>query len=712
MPARHQGPTPDEPELFAGTSASRDASTPALNPATDPAASDPVSSETDPADTVGIAPVVHLAPYDPNAQGVAGQFRSWFLDYSSYVILERAVPHIDDGLKPVQRRILHVMWEMEDGRYNKVANIIGNAMKYHPHGDAAIGEAIVGLGQKELLIDTQGNWGNILTGDNSAAPRYIEARLTKFALDVAFNPKTTAWSTSYDGRNREPVTLPMKFPLLLAQGAEGIAVGLACKMLPHNFLELCDACIAALRQEPFLLLPDFPTGGIMDAAEYNEGLRGGRVRVRATIEHDPKKKYLLRITQIPFGTTAGALQESIVAANDKGKIKIQKVEDLTAAEVEILVHLTPGTDPEQIEQALYAFTDCEMSIAPNACVIMEDKPHFLSVHDILRHCAAQTRQLLKRELEIRLGELDEKWHFSSLEKIFIENRIYRDIEECTTWDAVMAAIWHGLKPFLKLLRREVTDEDVARLTEIKIKRISKYNSFEADESIKALEQEMTEVQKNLAQLTKYAIRWFTDLKKKYGATRERKTTVSSFAKVDTKMAAVATENLMIDRDGGFVGYGLKRGSEIIDKCSRLDDFIVFRKDGTFSVFKVTDKTFIGAEPLHVALFNRTGESKVYHLLYRDGRQGRTYAKRFTVDGVTREKVYDLTKGTKDSRVLLLSVHESKTKADQATAVIHLKPALRLRKLEIEVKWADLDIKNRGAIGLSITDSPVVRVAGK
>lgn len=704
MPSRKKNTPPDEPELFEDDSPPSAPSS-AVPPAPD--ASDGAEEDA------GAPEPAHLAPHDPNAPGVAGQFRSWFLDYSSYVILERAVPHIGDGLKPVQRRILHVMWEMEDGRHNKVANIIGNTMKYHPHGDAAIGEAIIGLGQKELLIDTQGNWGNILTGDNAAAPRYIEARLTKFALDVAFNPKTTSWATSYDGRNKEPITLPMKFPLLLAQGAEGIAVGLACKMLPHNFIELCDACIAALRGETFLLLPDFPTGGLMDAAEYNEGLRGGRVRVRARIESDPKKKYLLRITEIPFGTTAGALQESIVAANDKGKIKIQKVEDLTAAEVEILVHLTPGTDPEQIEQALYAFTDCELSIAPNACVIMDDRPHFMSVHDILRHCAAQTKQLLKRELEIRLGELEEKWHFSSLEKIFIENRIYRDIEECTTWEAVMAAIWKGLKPFLKLLRREVTDDDVARLTEIKIKRISKFNSFEADEFIKGLEQEMEEVRKNLNQLTKYAVRWFTELKKKYGAGRERKTVIDSFAKVDTKQAAVATENLMVDREGGFVGYGLKRGSEILDKCSRLDEFIVFRKDGTFSVFKVADKTFVGPDPLHIALFRRGEESgKVYHLIYRDGHGGRIFAKRFTIEGVTREKVYDLTKGTKNSRAIHFHVHDSREKADDAVAVVHLKPAPRLRKLEIEIKWKDVDIKNRGAIGVTVTDSTVVRVAGK
>lgn len=702
MPARRKGPVKPE---------SQDPALPDANGGA--SASEPEVLSEESAEATAVEPTHgHLSPDDPNAPGVAGQFREWFLDYASYVILERAVPHINDGLKPVQRRILHVMWEMEDGRYNKVANIIGSTMKYHPHGDAAIGEAIIGLGQKEFMIDTQGNWGNILTGDNAAAPRYIEARLTKFALEVAYNPKTTTWASSYDGRNKEPVTLPMKFPLLLAQGAEGIAVGLACKILPHNFNELIDACIAALRGESFSLLPDFPTGGLMDASEYNEGLRGGRVRVRARIEKDPKKKYLLRITEIPFGTTAGALQDSIVAANEKGKIKIQKVEDLTAENVEILIHLAPGTDPDQIEQALYAFTDCEMSLAPNACVIMNDKPHFMSVNDILRHCAEQTKQLLKQELEIRLGELEEKWHFSSLEKIFIEKRIYRDIEECTTWEAVIAAIWKGLKPYLKLLRREVTDDDIVRLTEIKIKRISKYNSFEADEYIKALEKEMEEVRRSLAQLTKYTIRWFTELKKKYGAGRERKTEVTTFGRVDTKQAAVATENFMVDRENGFAGYGLKRGSEVIDKCSRLDEFIVFRKDGTFSVFKVADKTFIGPDPLHIALFRRGEESKVYHMIYRDGHGGRVYAKRFTIEGVTREKVYDLTRGTKNSRVLHFSVHDSKERADQSVSVVHLKPAPRLRKLEVEVKWGELDIKNRGAVGTTVTDHTVVRVSGK
>lgn len=661
-----------------------------------------------------VVPAAHgsVRPEDPNAPGVAGQFRGWFLDYSSYVILERAVPHLADGLKPVQRRILHAMHLLEDGRYNKVANIVGDTMKFHPHGNAAIEEAIVGLGQKELLIDTQGNWGNILTGDNAAAPRYIEARLTKFALEVAFNPKTTEWASSYDGRNREPVTLPMKFPLLLAQGAEGIAVGLACKILPHNFHELLDGCIEALRGRRPNILPDFPTGALMDASEYNEGLRGGRVRVRARIEFEPRKKYLLRITEIPYGTTAGGLAESIVAANEKGKIKVQKVEDLTSDSVEILVHLAPGSDPEQIKQGLYAFTDCEVSISPNACVVRDDKPHFMPVNEMLRRCALQTRDLLKRELEIRLGEPDEKWHFASLERIFIEKRIYRDIEECRTWEAVMAAIWKGLKPYLKVLKRPVNDDDIARLTEIRIKRISKFNSLEADEEIAGIESEAAEVRRNLGQLTRYAVRYFSELKKKYGTGRERRTELASFERVEAKQAAVAAENLMVDREGGFVGYALKRGSEIISRCSRLDEFIVFRRDGTFSVMKVADKIFVGADPPHVALFNRGAETNIYHMVYRDGPRGRVFAKRFQVEGVTRDKVYDLTKGTRDSRVLYFAVHPARDAADQSEVVVHLRPALRLRKLEIPIKWSDLDIKNRGAKGITVTDNAVLRIAAK
>ena len=570
-------------------------------------------------------------------------YSDYFLDYASYVILERAVPHINDGFKPVQRRIMHAMFQMEDGRYNKVANIIGDTMKYHPHGDAAIKDAITNMGQKELLIDTQGNWGNILTGDPAAAERYIEARLTKFALEVVFNPKTTEWVKSYDGRRNEPVTLPVKFPLLLAQGAEGIAVGLACKILPHNFNELIDACIACLRRQEFTLLPDFPTGGIMDAENYLDGLRGGAIRVRARVDL-PRKSTLIVIRELPFAVTTTKLIESILSANDKGKIKIARVEDTTSDTVEITVHLPAGTNRDDMLQALYAFTDCEVSISPNACVIKDKRPQFLGVSELLKHAAKQTRELLRMELEIRLGELNEKWHFSSLEKIFIENRIYRDIEECTTWEAVMASIWKGLKPFLKKLKRKVTDEDIARLTEIKIKRISKYNSFKADEEIKELEKAIKEVERHLRQLTKFAVRYFEALKQKYGKGRERRTEIASFAKIQAAAAAVATETLYIDRENGFIGYGLKRGADVIGKCSRLDSVLVFSDDGTFRVSRVTEKAFF-SNPVHIAIFDKDDES-VYSMMYRDGRGGRIYAKRFQVSGVTRDKVYDLTKGTK------------------------------------------------------------------
>jgi topoisomerase-4 subunit A len=493
-------------------------------------------------------------------------YGDWFLDYASYVILERAVPHINDGLKPVHRRILHSMDELEDGRYNKVANVVGNTMKYHPHGDASIGDAMVQLGQKDLLIDTQGNWGNTLTGDNAAAPRYIEARLSKFALDVVFSPKVTEWAASYDGRNKEPVTLPVKFPLLLAQGVEGIAVGLSCRILPHNFIELCDASIAALRGEEFNLLPDFISGGIMDATDYNGGLRGGRIRVRAKIEEGAKKNMLV-ITEIPYGTTTGGLMDSIVAANDKGKIKIARVDDNTSDKVEIVVQLPSGTDTEQTIQALYAFTDCEISLSPNAVVIQDDKPRFMGVNDLLKASAENTKKILGHELEILLGELNEKWHFSSLEKIFIENRIYRRIEECETWEAVMDAIWKGLKPHLALLKREVTNDDVARLTEIRIKRISKFNSFEADEQIRELEEEIEQAEKFLKGLTKYTIRHFEELKKTYGAGRERRTVISSFDRVAAAEVIVQSETLYLNAKDGFAGTGLKREGDPICKCS-------------------------------------------------------------------------------------------------------------------------------------------------
>lgn len=645
---------------------------------------------------------------DSGVVHIDDMYGDWFIDYASYVILERAVPDLRDGLKPVQRRILHALKEKDDGRYNKVANIVGHTMQYHPHGDASIADAMVGLGQKDLLIDTQGNWGNIFTGDRAAATRYIEARLSKFAAEVAFNAKTTEWAASYDGRNKEPVALPMKFPLLLAQGAEGIAVGLACKILPHNFIELIDACIDALRKKKTNILPDFPTGGIMDASDYNGGLRGGKVRVRARIEKT-KNKRLLKIVEIPFGTTTGNLMDNIVAANEKGKIKISKIEDVTAGSVEILVHLPVGMDPDSAIEALYAFTDCEMSISPNSCVIENRKPQFLDVNEILKRSALHTKDLLKWELEIRLGELEDKWHFSSLEKIFIENRIYRRIEECTTWESVIEEIWIGLKPHLKKLRRKVTDEDVVRLTEIKIKRISKYDSFKADEIIKGVEDAIDETKANLAQLTRYAIRYYKDLKKKYGKGRERKTEISSFEKIAARDVAIATEMLYRDDKNGFVGYGLKRDGKPVDKCSRMDEYIVFGKDGTMQVSKVAEKTFVGKNPEHVALFRRD-EVIHYCMIYRDGRDGPILVKRFTVQGVTRDKLYDLTKGTKGTRVLWFSAHESED--DTPTVTVKLKPAPRLRIKEMEVNFADIAVKGRASKGNIVTKHKAEKVVGR
>lgn len=638
-------------------------------------------------------------------QSLGDMYSDYFLDYASYVIMERAVPHLGDGLKPVQRRILHSMRELEDGRYNKVANVVGNTMKYHPHGDTSIGDAMVQLGQKELLIDTQGNWGNVLTGDKAAAPRYIEARLTPFALEVAFNPKTTEWSRSYDGRNKEPVTLPLKFPLLLAQGVEGIAVGLACKMLPHNFIELLESCICALRKQPFELLPDFPTGGIMDGSNYNDGLRGGRLRVRAEIQIE--KKRILRITQVPFGVTTGSLMDNIVAANEKGKIKISKVVDNTAAQADILVHLPAGADPEVARDSLYAFTDCEVSISPNACVIHDGKPHFMGVTEMLKHSANQTKELLKLELEIKLGELNEKWHFSSLEKIFIENRIYRDIEECETWEAVIEAIDKGLKPFKKLLKREVTEEDIVRLTEIKIKRISKFDSFKADELINKLEDEIAEVEKNLKQLTRFAVAYFKNLIKKYGKGRERRTEISTFDVVDRTQVVAATETLYVNSKDGFAGWGLKK-DESVEKCSKIDDIIAFDGEGVMRVSKVSDKAFVGKRVQHIAVFRKDDE-KVYSMIYRDGRQGAVYAKRFKVGGVTRDKEYDLTKGTKGSRVIYFAVHDSEEESAENAVLVHLKPAPRLRSLSRLFGFGELALKGRSVKGNLVTKHTVDRI---
>ena len=643
---------------------------------------------------------------------VDDMYGDWFLDYASYVILERAVPHADDGLKPVQRRILHSMRELEDGRYNKVANVIGNTMKYHPHGDASIGDAMIQLGQKDLLIDTQGNWGNVLTGDSAAAPRYIEARLTPFALEVIFSPKVTTWLASYDGRNKEPVTFPVKFPLLLAQGAEGIAVGLSTKILPHNFLEILDAMIDALRKNPIDLLPDFLQGGIADCTDYNGGARGGRVRVRARIEK--VKKHLLKITEIPYGTTTTSLIDSILSANDKSKIKVSKIEDNTSEFVEILVHLPSTVSAEDSLPGLYAFTDCEVSLAPNACIIKDNHPQFLSVNDLVKSAAELTRETLRRELEIKLGELQEKWHFASLEKIFIEKRIYRDIEKEETWEGVIAAVDKGLKPYVKSLRRSVTQEDIVRLLEIKIKRISKYDSFRADEQIKGFEDEIAEVEGHLAQLTRYAIRYFKELKKKYGKGRERKTEIcvdengelTPFDKIVAAKVVVANETLFLNRKDGFAGYGLKK-DESIEKCSNLDDVIVIGKDGVMKVMKIADKMFVGKSPLRVAVFRRD-DQKVYNMVYRDGKSGRLYAKKFKVGGVTREKEYPLFKTHSKSRVFFFAVHDSEKK--NSRVLVHLDPELkRVKEMVIEFDFSWLELQGRAVKGSTLTAHKVDRV---
>lgn len=634
-------------------------------------------------------------------------YGDWFLEYASYVILERAVPHINDGFKPVQRRIMHSLHELDDGRYNKVANVVGNTMKYHPHGDASIGDAMVQLGQKDLLIDTQGNWGNILTGDNAAAARYIEARLSKFALDVVFSPKVTDWVSSYDGRNKEPVTLPVKFPLLVAQGVEGIAVGLSCRILPHNFVELLDASVAALRGEPISILPDFLQGGIMDAADYNDGLRGGRIRVRARIEAVPKKN-ILRITEIPFSTTASGIQDSIVAANDKGKIKVTKVEDNTAEFIEILVHLPSGTDQDQAIQALYAFTDCEVSISTNAVVIQNDKPRFIGVSQLVSESAEYTKELLKKELEIQLEELESKWHFSSLEKIFIEKRIYRDIEEATSWDAVIGAIWRGLTPYLGLLKREVTEDDITRLTEIRIKRISKFNSFEADEYIRGVEDEIDQTQRHLKQLTRYAIAHFERLKKQYSKGRERRTEIAGFGRVAAAEVAMANETLYLDAKEGFAGYGLKKEGEPLGKCSTMDEVLFITREGALSVVKVAPKFHVGKNPTYINLFKRD-EQAVYSLIYRDGKQGRIYAKRFKVGGITRDKEYALTQATPGTKILYFARHETLDDSDAQTVTIHLQPKLYLRNLVIEYKFNELAVKGRDSKGNLVTANPVDRI---
>ena len=640
-------------------------------------------------------------------QHLDGMYQKWFLDYASYVILERAVPYVDDGLKPVQRRILHSMREMDDGRYNKVANIIGNTMKYHPHGDASIGDALVQLGQKDLLVDCQGNWGNILTGDGAAAPRYIEARLSKFALEVVFNPKTTQWKQSYDGRNREPVTLPVKFPLLLAQGVEGIAVGLASKILPHNFNELIDACIAHLKHEEFVLYPDFPTGGMIDVSKYSDGMRGGNVKIRAKIEKDSSNR-VLRITEIPFGRTTQSLIDSIIKANDKGKIKIKKIDDNTAQNVEILIQLAAGVSSDKTIDALYAFTDCELSISPNSCVIDHEKPCFMPVSDILRKSADDTVALLKLELEIRLKELLEDLHFVSLERIFIEERIYKDkeFEEGETLELVIAHVHKRLQPFLPKLYREVTDEDVKRLLEIKMKRILKFSSEEADRYIQALEGEIAEVKNNIEHIIPYSIAYYERIKEKYGKGRERKTEIRNFENIEAAKVVIANEKLYINREEGFIGTALKK-DDFICECSDIDEVIVFKKDGTYYVTKVADKIFVGKDVLHVNVFKKNDRRTIYNVAYRDGRYGVTYVKRFNVTGVTRDKEYNLTKGTSGSRVLYFSANSN---GEAEIIKVCLKPKPALKKLVFEYDFADLAIKGRDSQGNILSKNDVHKIS--
>jgi topoisomerase IV subunit A len=630
-------------------------------------------------------------------------YQTWFLDYASYVILERAVPEMMDGLKPVQRRLLHAMKELEDGRYNKVANIIGHTMKYHPHGDASIGDALVQLGQKDLMIDCQGNWGNTLTGDSAAAPRYIEARLSKFALEVAFNPKTTEWKASYDGRNKEPVTLPVKFPLLLAQGVEGIAVGLASKILPHNFLELIDACTKVLQDKDFEIFPDFPTGGMADVSKYNDGLRGGKVRLRAKIQQADKKT--LVITEIPFGTTTGSIIDSILSANDKGKIKIRKIDDNTAGTVEILIHLAPGVSPDTTIDALYAFTECEISISPNACVISGGKPGFIGVAEMLRQSTWTTVELLKKELQIKLAELKEQLHYASLEKIFIENEVYEDIKKCRTDDEIDSAIIQGLKPFAKKLIRPLVPDDLHRLRKIPIERISKFNSMKANEVIAGIKGGMDETSNFLAHIIDYTIDYFRQIRKKYGKGRERRTELRNFDTIEAVKVAAANEKLYVNREEGFAGTSLRKDEYICD-CSDIDDIIVFRDDGTFIVTRIAEKVFVGQGIIHINVFKKNDNRTVYNLIYRDGKNGKIMVKRFSVLGITRDKEYFATKGTAGSKVLYFTANPN---GEAEMVRVDLKPKPRLKKTSFEFNFADIAIKGRNSMGNTLTKFAVRKI---
>ena len=634
---------------------------------------------------------------------VTGMYKDWFLDYASYVILERAVPAIEDGFKPVQRRILHSMKDLDDGRYNKVANIVGHTMQYHPHGDASIADAMVQIGQKDLLIDMQGNWGNILTGDSAAASRYIEARLSKFALEVVYSPKVTQWQLSYDGRKKEPISLPVKFPMLLAQGGEGIAVGLSTKILPHNFNELIDASVKHLQGKRFTIVPDFPTGGVMDADNYNDGLRGGKIRVRARIAQVDKQTLI--INEIPFSTTTSSLIDSILKANEKGKIKIKKIEDNTAADVEIKIQLPPNVSPDKTIDALFAFTACETSISPLGCVIENNKPNFIGVSEMLRRSTDHTLDLLRAELEVKQDELEAQWHFASLERIFIEKRIYRDIEEVETWEGVLAAIHSGLAPYAVNLKRAVTDDDVVRLTEIRIKRISKFDLDKAQQKIEALEAELDEVRYHLAHIVEFAIDYFKRLKKTYGAGKERKTELSVFADVDARKVVMRNTKLYVNREEGFVGTSLRR-EEYVTDCADIDDVIVFTADGKMMVAKVESKTFVGKNIIHVAVFKKKDKRTIYNMIYQDGKGGTSYIKRFAVTGVTRDKHYDLTNGSSQSKVHYFSANPN---GEAEIVTIHLRHSGSIKKLKWDLDFADLVVKGRGVRGNTVTKYAIKRV---
>ena len=639
---------------------------------------------------------------------LSGMYQNWFLDYASYSILDRAVPHLEDGLKPVQRRILHSMKRMDDGRYNKVANIVGHTMQFHPHGDASIGDALVQMGQKDLLIDTQGNWGNILTGSSAAAPRYIEARLSKFALDTVFNPKTTEWKMSYDGRNKEPITLPVKFPLLLAQGAEGIAVGLSTKILPHNFCEICDAAISYLHDQPFRLYPDFPTAGSIDVSKYNDGQRGGSVKVRAKIEKLDQKTLVIR--EIPFSKTSETLQDSIVKAVEKGKIKARKVEDLTAANVEIQVHLAPGVSSDKTIDALYAFTDCEVSISPNCCVIEDNKPQFLTVSDVLRHTTDRTKDLIRQELEIRKGELLEQLHFQSLEKIFIEERIYKDkkFEEAPNVDKVCEHIDERLTPYYPTMIREVTKDDILKLLEIKMQRILKFNKAKAEELMARLKAEIEEIDRDLANLTEVTANWFQFLKDKYGKDHPRLTEIRNFDTIDSAKVAEANQKLYINRTDGFLGTGLKK-DEFVCNCSDLDDIIIFYKDGKYKVIRVAEKVFVGKNILYVAVFKKNDSRTIYNVVYRDGKKGYYFMKRFNVTSMTRDKEYDLTQGTAGSKVMYFTANPN---GEAEIIKVTLDPSPKLKKIFMEKDFSEVMIKGRGSKGNLLTKNSVHRIGLK